>query len=117
MEHITSHKVNGLNDAITISALDGPGAGGACHHYRLASEEFCFELRFQNGPIKEAGVNGLSNEAILAVVEHRLLGFQSSEFACRENQEALNKLQEAMMWLHKRTRERVTRGVEGTNVP
>lgn len=73
------------------------------------------DINFQNGPIKESGVNGISNESLLAIVEDRLLGFQSGQFACRENAIALTKLQEAMMWLQKRTRDRVARGVEGTN--
>jgi hypothetical protein len=38
------------------------------------------------------------------------------EFSCRENAIALTKIQEAMMWLQKRTRDRVARGVEGRNV-
>ena len=73
-------------------------------------------LHFQNGPIKEAGFNGISVEALLAIVEDRLLGFQSGVFNCRENAVALTKIQEAMMWLQKRTRDRLARGVEGTNV-
>ena len=73
------------------------------------------KIGFQNGPIQEAGTNGISNESLLAIVEDRLSGFQSGPFACRENALALTKLQESMMWLHKRTRDRVARGVEGTH--
>lgn len=54
------------------------------------------------------------NEALLAVLEDRLIGFQSGQYACRENAVALTKIQEAMMWLQKRTRDRMARGVEGT---
>jgi hypothetical protein len=43
-------------------------------------------------------------------------GFQSGQFACRDNAVALTKLEEAMMWLQKRTRDRMSRGVEGVNV-
>jgi hypothetical protein len=59
-------------------------------------------------------VNGISIEALLAIVEDRLLGFQSGQFSCRENSIALTKVQEALLWLAKRTRDRVARGVEGT---
>lgn len=129
MRELTSHKVNGLNEALTIEVLDEPGQGNACHKYGIYGwhakknpsadygcndETRCLVL-FQNGPILEADVNGISNEALLAIVEDRLLGFQSGQFACRENAIALTKLQEAMMWLQKRTRDRVARGVEGTN--
>jgi hypothetical protein len=66
--------------------------------------------------VQEAGVNGISNEALLAIVEDRLLGFQAGPYSCRENAVALTKVQEAMMWLQKRTLDRVKRGVEGTHV-
>lgn len=120
MRELTSHKVNGLNEALTITVMDAPGQGNACHEYNLTMDHgdgTCHgvEIRFQNGPIQEAGVNGISNEALLAVVEDRLLGFQSGQYACRENAIALTKIQEAMIWLQKRTRDRMARGVEGTN--
>jgi len=127
MRELTSHKVNGLNEAIDIGVLDDPGQGNACHRYLIRDEEGCQPpgepingrvnclVEFQDGPIQEVGVNGISNEALLAVVEDRLQGFQSGDYACRENALALTKLQEAMMWLHKRTRDRVARGVEGTS--
>lgn len=125
MRELTSHKVNGLNESIAITVLDEPGQGNACHQYAIdlpTPPETCpgrtglrTLISFQNGPILEAGINGISNESLLAVVEDRLLGFQSGQFACRENAVALTKLQEAMMWLQKRTRDRMARGVEGTN--
>lgn len=37
-------------------------------------------------------------------------------FKCRENACAITKIEEAEMWLQKRTAERKQRGVEGTNV-
>lgn len=112
---LTSHKVNGLNEAITIAVMDEPGQGNACHIYALRHGDDEQTIQFQNGPIQEAGINGISNEALLAIVEDRLLGLQSGQFACRENAVALTKLQESMMWLQKRTRDRLARGVEGTN--
>ena len=124
MRELTSHKVNGLNEVLRIEVLDEPGQGNACHVYGITSDEprnadtppaVMLPVRFQNGPIQEAGVNGISGEALLAIVEDRLLGFQSGPFACRENAIALAKLQECMMWLSKRTRDRVSRGVEGTH--
>jgi hypothetical protein len=112
---ITDHKVNGCNEVIQISAEDGPGPGGANHLYVLSLPDSETWLRFQNGPIKESGTNGITHEALLAVVVDRLRGFQSGPYACRENALALTKLEEAMHWLHSRTRARVARGVEGTH--
>jgi hypothetical protein len=121
---LTSHKVNGLNEALQIVVQDEPGAGGACHCYRIVTNpgvgpvdrpSSVTDIGFQNGPIAEAGVNGISQEALLAVVEDRLKSFQAGSYACRENALALTHIQEAMHWLHHRTRERMQRGVEGTS--
>jgi len=115
---IHSHKVNGLNEVLKIEVVDEPGAGGANHVYDVTptvGNARGVRIEFQNGPLKETPPNGLSNEALLAIVEDRLIGFQSGQFACRENAVALTKLQETMMWLQKRTRDRMARGVEGTN--
>lgn len=119
MREITDHKLNGLNEAIAIEVLDEPGQGGACHVYKISpsgAPASSANIYFQNGPIKEAGVNGISQEALLAVVIDRLRSFQAGQYACRENAIALTKTEEAMLWLKKRTQDRIARGVEGTNV-
>lgn len=113
MRELTSHKVNGLNEALTITVCDEPGAGGANHYYRIEGGSFC-EVVFQKGPIGEVGVNGNSIEAYLAILEDRLKCFQAGPYASWENALALTHIQEAMYWLHHRTRERMARGVEGT---
>lgn len=121
MRDITDHKVNGLNEALTITA-DERGSGGASHKYVIAltplahdAPRSAFPIHFQNGPLQEAGANGVSNEALLAIVIDRLRGFQSGAFACRDNAIALTNLEESLMWLQKRTRDRMARGVEGTH--
>ena len=73
------------------------------------------EIHFQEGPIKECGVNGVMNEDLLVMVVRRLEGFQNSEFKCRENACAITKIEEALLWLRKRTMGRENRGVEGTH--
>lgn len=73
------------------------------------------EIHFQEGPIKECGVNGVCNEDLLVMVVRRLEGFQNSEFKCRENACAITKIEEALLWLRKRTMGRENRGVEGTH--
>jgi len=103
-----------------VMVLDEPGQGNACHKYEIVLSEnrniIACEVNFQNGAIQEHGVNGVQNEDLLAVVIHRLQGFQSGKFSCRENAIALTKIQEALMWLEKRTSDRKSRGVEGKNV-
>ncbi len=101
---------------------DDPGAGGACHEYVVIPVGFPGDvvanfatISFQNGPVKEAGVNGIHQEDLLAIVIDRLESFQKGDFRCRENAIALTKIQEAMMWLNSRTSKRQSMGVEGTN--
>ena len=74
------------------------------------------QIHFQEGTIKECGVNGVCNEDLIAMVIMRLEHFQKSEFACRDNAIAITKLEEAMLWLRKRTIARENRGVEGTHI-
>ena len=57
-------------------------------------------------------VNGTTLEEMLRVSIERLTDL-NTRFACRENSLAITKMQEALMWLNERTRERVARGVEG----
>ena len=56
-------------------------------------------------------------EALLAVLIHRLDGFQAGRFECRENYQARKHLALALECLHARTRERIHKGVEGTLEP
>lgn len=183
---ITSHRVNGLNEALRVFVIDEPGSGGANHEYVILQplteaetenlmnvpdevleweryelpeltrlpgcDDFSLQISndnasarlvsimalaagvggkkpqgelvveafkvtaisFQNGPIKDEGVNGVSQEALIAVLIDRLEGFQSGKFKCHDNQVALDHLQSSRLWLHKRTMDRVSRGVEGT---
>lgn len=116
MREITTHKVNPANDQLGLFVHDEPGDGGACHVYSIAVPKGShFYLQFQNGPIAEAGVNGITHETLLAILVDRLECFQRGPFACRENALALTKIQEAQHWLHHRTRARMDRGVEGTH--
>lgn len=126
MRELTDHRVNGCNEALTIKVADEPGAGGACHLYvidgfdssmnKSARQDYVgVEILFQNGPIKDVGTNGVTQEALLAIVMDRLRSFQAGQYACRENALALTKIEEAMHWLQHRTLQRVARGVEGTH--
>jgi hypothetical protein len=71
-------------------------------------------IAFQNGPIKEFGSNGLTQEALFAIIIDRLEGFQTGKFSCRENAVALTHTDTALLWLKKRTFDRLARSVEGT---
>ena len=91
----------------------------APHRFSVsASEEpstILADIHFQEGPIKECGVNGVCNEDLIAMVICRLEHFNQSEFRCRENSMAITKLEEALLWLRKRTMGREKRQEEGTH--
>jgi hypothetical protein len=131
MREITDHIVSGDQAVqLKIVVLDEPGAGGANHRYNIdwydglkrdlpdskntASRAECF-IGFQDGPIKEMGVNGVTQEALLAIVIDRLRSFQAGPFACQDNEDALRACQVALGKLQQRTLARIKRGVEGTN--
>lgn len=129
MREVFDHKTNTVNDNLQIQVLDEPGQGGANHLYGIygfhtpsnasaddtLKDETCLKVLFQNGPIKEYGVNGITQEALIAICIDRLRSFQAGPFSCKENAVALTHLETALMWLQKRTLDRVRRGVEGTN--
>lgn len=116
MRKLNGHKINPANDVIDVEVLDEPGSGGACHEYAATLPNGASTLiAFQNGPIGEVGVNGLTHEVLLAILVDRMEAFQAGPYACRENALALTKLQEAQHWLLHRTRARMDRGVEGTH--
>lgn len=130
MRNLTEHQVNPANDKLHIAVMDEPGHGNACHSYviggfdasnnqsRLSFASMSeVHILFQNGPIAADGngVNGVTHEALLAILCDRLRGFQNGPYACKANACALTHLEEAMHWLQQRTLERMRRGVEGTH--
>lgn len=132
MKSLTDHKLTPLNNQIVIKVTDEKGLGGAHHRYEITGfdtdsnpskadlEGYCASyskavLLFQNGPLKEASANGVTEQALLAIVIDRLKDFQAGPFSSRENALALTHIETGLLWLHKRTLDRINRGVEGKN--
>ena len=122
MREITRHHTNECNRAITVDVLEDDK--GEPHLYNVSwdhpecepdTDQVVVELPFQHGPIKEAGVNGITNEVLLAIVIDRLEFFQKGKFANVYNGSALSHIVDALEILEQRTREREARGVEGTH--
>ena len=76
-------------------------------------------INWQDGPLGRDGdrqaPNGAFVETGIAAALQRIHFYQDSKFKCRENAIAITKLEEAMLWLNKRTQEREARKVEGTH--
>ncbi len=119
----TIQKSNKLNN---IYAEDEKGNGNAYHRYTIRhySDDkekgigtVLADIQFQNGARKEQdSISGVSSMDLLEIVRHNLQCFQSGEFATRENAIALTKVEEALLWLNKRSEDRAERNVLGKNV-
>jgi hypothetical protein len=133
MRKLLRHVVEGdsANHQLDIGVLDEAGSGGASHFYVIAGFDTdtnpsrpawpasidMLAVLFQNGPIKEVGVNGVTHEALLVILIDRLEGFQDGPFASSDNAEALYHLNLALRALQRRTKARIARRVEGTHQP
>lgn len=95
------------------------------HTYELQNFEKKAEkgqiLQFIHKEPKELGStelvtisDGTTNEEVLEVLIDRLT-FLQSKFPCKENACCITHLQEGLMWLEKRTSDRIKRNVEGKN--
>jgi len=99
-----------------LCRMDAKGSGGAHHKYVVASRDLkkvFAGIEFQDGPIKENGVNGCQNEDLMMVIIDRLECFQKGEFACDANHVTLAMCYETLKCMQARTQERTDRGVEG----
>lgn len=77
----------------------------------VPSQLVSFYEMYPNGNVE----NGTTIEEMLRVSIARLTDL-NRRFACQENSIAITKMQEALMWLNERTRERKERGVEGKHI-
>jgi hypothetical protein len=71
-------------------------------------------FKIQDGPIKESGLNGCQVSDMIAVAKHIISGL-NDKFPCDENKVTLYHLSKALEAQEARTKNRETRGVEGTN--
>jgi hypothetical protein len=131
LREITEHRVDGdlPQNQLLVIAADERGAGGANHRYVISGyspgqnpawrggDPGITAIVFQNGGIKEAGLNGITHEVLLAIVADRLRGFQDGPFSSLENGHALDCVEEALDFLKIRTKGRIARGVEGEQKP
>ena len=118
MREVKRHHVAGVPETVRVFPEGDPGEGGAPMSYRLAvgvpGQEFrgSTTLKFQKGdPLKDP--NGITNESLIASIVDRLEQFQKGPFSCRENAIAITHLETALLWLKKRTEDRVARDVRG----
>lgn len=86
------------------------------HAYALDVPGLMARIQFQDGPVKEAGINGWQNEELISVLINRLK-FLNTVMYSKHNDEAIDALMDALYALRERTRKRIKAGVEGTSEP
>ena len=129
MREITDHVMDTEKNTLRICVLDQPGVGGASQHYHIGGFDPSanpswirptppapHSILFQHGLLSERGVNGVTNEALLAIIADRLRSFQAGPYACRENALALTKIEESLHWLRHRHLARQQRSVSDTHI-
>lgn len=94
------------------------------HRYELSNFEntestqviqFIEKTPSETDPTKLQTVNdGTTNEEVLSVLIDRLT-FLNQSLPSRETAIVITKLEESLMWLEKRTKDRLKRSVEGTH--
>jgi len=100
----------GTQNYTKVICLDELGPGGACHKYQVEpvnripehQDDMFARVSFQDGPVKENGVNGCQNEDLLAIVIDRLRHFQAGKYACKEYADALFECDSALFILESR---------------
>lgn len=101
---------NGVTTSHKNDANVPPG-----HFYTIEKDGTVLgNVSFQNGPVGEVGVNGITNEALIAIVIHRTK-ILNGMFPSSYNELALHSLCGALNAFEARTKDRVKRRVEGQN--
>lgn len=103
-QSVRSHNVSDANGNPTGGSTQGVG----------------IEITWQNGPLAKdsngiAMQNGAFVEGVIQAAIERLEFFQSSKFACAENEKAIIHLHSALQALDSRTERRRVDGTEGTH--
>ena len=112
MRDIKTHKAHEHDRQPVLTALGHPTIAGAEQDYELCYSgadglDVLVPINFVSLELP-----GVTNEALLAIVKDRLEGFQAGKFPCQENEDALAGVNHALRFLHKRTMDRIARGVE-----
>lgn len=109
-----------IDKVVNGEVVDGITAYAQGHYYKISAnpetqnaKDFEISLHFQDGPIHEHGVNGVTSEALLKVLIHRTKSLDE-KFPSEFNKQAIIYMESALEEFNKRTAERRARGVEDT---
>ena len=98
------------DESLTYLIATEKDDGNPTHHdfqiKRTSDDTTLTKIHFQQGALDEKGPNGILNEDLLMMIIDRVESFQSSKLKCRENENALQHLYEALFWLNLRNARR-----------
>lgn len=80
----------------------------------IAAGDHVVEFQIQSDPISGVGINGVQASDMLIFVKELFKSLNTS-FPCRENSLTITKIEEAIHWQEARTKDRISRKVEGFN--
>ncbi|EXS83097.1 hypothetical protein [Acinetobacter baumannii] len=109
-----------IDKVVNGEMVEGITAYAQGHYYKISAnpetqnaKDFEISLHFQDGPIPEHGVNGVTSEALLKVLIPRTKTLDEKS-PSELNKKAIIYMESALEEFNKRTAERRARGVEGT---
>lgn len=118
MKLSTIQKRENLN---IVKRLGEKGKGGAYNHYTIEyideDGDICYagHLDFQNGARNiKTSQHGVTDQDLLEIVRDRFKGFVEGDLSTSETKKALEHIEIALMYLNKRTEDRIERNVLGT---
>ena len=98
------------DESLTYLMAQDKDDGNPTHHdfevKRTSDGMTLGKVHFQQGALGDEGPNGVLNEDLLLMIIDRVESFQSSKLKCRENENALQHLYEALFWLNQRNNKR-----------
>jgi hypothetical protein len=97
---VTKHQIDVFNQDLSIEVLSPPNRQTkATVDYLISNAVSGIELayiKFQEGDPAKVGINGISNEALIAIVLDRLKSFQDGPHNNKFNTEAMSLLEAAL---------------------
>ena len=101
---ITTHHIDEGSRKLTIQAVEPLDKDQAPHTYWIQGAACHTCISFQKGPAPEVGVNGVTEESLLAILADRLQSLQETRDYSPENEAALICIDKALKHLNKRPR-------------
>jgi hypothetical protein len=95
-----------------VFTVDDPAAAGSLYFIESDAGESLDTITFQTGSPAEVGINGVTNEHLMAILIHRI-NILDSKQPSLFNKAAIECVKEALGHLEARTHDRQVRGVEG----